>query len=191
MSPPVPTSEVTEAIRRCSATSVAQVVLEPVAPSRWRTMHATWIWCIAKTIALAPQRRPSSKQAARDRLERDAAAAELAAARAPRARLLLAQRVDRLVREARVAVDVVGVGRRDLVGDPADRREERLVDARSTVTLMHSPHRCRAGRARSEIDGDALEDAALVSISSGNSTSNSSSSASITLTLACEVMPAW
>src|SRR5581483_2978464 len=31
-------------------------------PAEWRTMHATWIWCIAKTMPLAPQRRPSAKQ---------------------------------------------------------------------------------------------------------------------------------
>ena len=37
----------------------------------------TWIWCIAKTIALAPQRRPSSKHAAAIVSKRDAAAAEL------------------------------------------------------------------------------------------------------------------
>ena len=34
------------------------------APSTWRTIAAIWIWCIAKTIAVAPHRRPSSKQAA-------------------------------------------------------------------------------------------------------------------------------
>ncbi len=64
MSPPVPSSEVTEATSRCSADDLAQVLLEP-----WRVLEVAgdrdpWIWCIANTIALAPQRRPSSKQAA-------------------------------------------------------------------------------------------------------------------------------
>ena len=82
---------------------------------------ATWIWCIANTIALAPQRRPSSKHAAAIVSKRDAAAAERVGDEGGQ-RLHLAQRLDRLDREARLAVDVVGVRGRDLVGDLADRR---------------------------------------------------------------------
>src|SRR5438874_10011874 len=41
-----------------------------------------------------------------------------------RQRALLAQRIKRLLREARVAVDVLGVRRRDLLGDARDALQE-------------------------------------------------------------------
>ena len=60
-SPPTPTSEVADAIRRWLGDQLAQVVGERRASlGTWRTMHATWIWCIAKIIPLAAQRRESS-----------------------------------------------------------------------------------------------------------------------------------
>jgi hypothetical protein len=43
MSPPVPTSEVTEAISRCSATNARRYSAKCGAPSWWRTIVATWI----------------------------------------------------------------------------------------------------------------------------------------------------
>ena len=119
-------------------------------------MHATWIWCIAKTMAVAPQRRPSSKQAAAIVLERDAAPAELVGHEG-RQRPRLAQRIDGLDREARLAVDVVGVRA------PRPRRRSggcrRGTPGRDRwrCSCRHRPERLEGLRDR----GDALEDAAL------------------------------
>src|SRR5690348_8572723 len=93
------------------------------------------------------------------------------------------QGVERLVREARLLVDAVGVNRRDLVRDTADL----LCESRACVDRCHHSTPSVASAPEIEL---MLSNALLVSISSGNSTSNSSSSASMTLTLACEVMPA-
>ncbi len=61
-----------------------------------------------------------------DRLQRDAATAELGRDEG-RQRPLAAQRLDRLGREARVAVDRDRVGRRELVCHVTDGVEKRLV----------------------------------------------------------------
>ena len=185
MSPPVPTSEVTEAIRRWSARELAQVVLDQSPGSRWRTIVATWIWCMAKTIALAPQRRPSSKQAAASARERDAVAAELRgygadSAPASRSAAIVSggKRASRSTSSAWVAATSSAIR----------RMPSRNARSRSTAMLMR-PRFCSSLERRVDCC-DGLEDAALEH-RSGNSTSKASSSASITLTLACEVMPAW
>ena len=147
-------------------------------------MQATWIWCMAKTMPVAPQRRPSSKQAS--------AIASIEAPAPPssrrdvgRERVRLAQRVDRLAREARLAVDLVGVRRGDLVGDPADGVEQRRVGG-GVAALIPAAPTCSSAAAIEATLSKTLR----FSIESRNSTSKVSSSAIITLTLACEVIPA-
>ena len=112
---------------------------------------------MAKTIALAPQRRPSSKQACASAAKDDAGAAELRGHQgAEGARL--AQRVDRLDREARVAVDVVRVLGGDLVGDPRGRRRGTPLSLAHAGAHAAAPP--RAGRAPA-IAAMRLEHAAL------------------------------
>ena len=59
-SPPVPISDVTDAISRGSSTSPRRYSAKNEPGVAWRAIVTTWIWCIAKTIAVAPQARPSS-----------------------------------------------------------------------------------------------------------------------------------
>jgi len=68
------------------------------------------------TIALAPHRRPSSKQAAGDRLERHATSAQLGGNEG-RQRTLGTQPGDRLGWKASLAIDHVRVGSGELLGD--------------------------------------------------------------------------
>jgi hypothetical protein len=99
---------------------------------------------------------------------------------------LFAEGVDRLAREPRRDVHVVGMDAGDLLGDPPHRVEHDLVgplDRDHEATLVSS-------RTAAPIDA-TLSNICRVSMLSGNSRSNASSSASITLTLACEVIPAW
>jgi len=102
-----------------------------------------------------------------------------------RQRALLAQRIKRLLREARVAVDVLGVRRRDLLGDARDALEEGPVAVDGDA---HDTGSARTSSRASEIAA-MLAKTLRVSMRSGNSTSKRSSSASMTLTLAWEVNP--
>ena len=165
---------------------VAQERVEDAAcPAVARRGMATWIWCIAKTIAVERAARPSSRRprpssssdgaaaAELDRHERRAAAPSAAAPRSPRA-----GSAPRGPRRRRA-------GRGDLAADAA-------TDARSGVRCCGSTRmvmRSHLGRDRG-LDGARCSRTSPCSRRSGNSMSNASSSASMTLTLACEVMPA-
>ena len=187
MSPPVPTSEVTEAIRRCSSATVAQVLLEPrgVVEVAHDAGHLDLVHREdhrARAAAAA-----ELEAGRRDRLEADAAAAELRR-HERRTGPLAPERLDRLDREARVAVDVDRRSAPHLVGDAAYRVQERLVSV--GCTLMRRRLTIAARSSARAIEA-MLSNTPRVSMRSGNSTSKWSSSASITLTLACDVMPAW
>ena len=158
MSPPVPTSEVTEAIEPLLGDELAQVVLEPRRARRGGgRSYATWIWCIAKTIALAPQRRPSSKQAAAIASRRRAGAAELGRARRPTAR------------RASRSASIVSTGKRASrsTSSACGAATSSAIRRTASGTPGRARRRCscrRLPRARSSaaaIDDDALEDAAL------------------------------
>ena len=166
---------------------LAQVVLEPGGPSQVAD-DRHHLDLVHREDHRGGAAAPAELEAGRgERLERDAAAAELRGdegregAVSPSASI--ASRG-----EARLAVDVVGVGGGDLVGDPPDLGEEVLVGRR---------RRCSCELSSSWSSSSAAAIAAMLSntprfsIRSGNSTSKASSSASITLTLAWEVMPAW
>ena len=111
---------------------------------------------MAKTIALAQQRRPSSKQAWAIASQRDAAAAELVGdERREGARV--AQRLQGLARKARLAVDLGGVLGGDVVGDPCGAGPGTGGRCRVVMLTRPRPHRLEGGGDR----GDALEHAAL------------------------------
>ncbi len=158
MSPPVPTSEVTEAIRRCSRRQALQVFLEPggvveVAGDRddLNLMHREDHRARAAATA-------ELEAGGGDRLERDAAAPEPARDEG-RERRLGAQRLDRLDREARVAVDGVGVRRSELVGDATHGAQEGLV---AVDGYAHETGDSASQLVQRRLDRrDALEHAAL------------------------------
>src|SRR5206468_4476667 len=98
-----------------------------------------------------------------------------------RQRPLLLERVDGFARKARVPVDVVGVRRGELLADPADGSEERVL-----AQAAASPLSCSSAARIAAM----LANVFRVSISSGNSTSKAFSRPSITFTLAWELIPA-
>ena len=145
MSPPVPTSDVTEAIRRCSRDQRAQIVLEPA--------RAVDVADEARDLDLVHREDHAARPAPPSELEprrghvRDPepAAAELLRHECgERTRLL--QRVECLARKPRLLVDVVGVQRRDLVGDPPDFVDERRRRSSIVAIASFDPQACeRAG----------------------------------------------
>src|SRR6185312_9151152 len=92
-------------------------------------------------------------------------------------RPLLAERVDRLAREARVCVDVGGMLGRDVLRDPGNGIDERAVGTHERDAHAATPS-CSSSIA-SRIEA-TLSNTLRLSIASGNSRSNSFSSASIT-----------
>ena len=185
-SPPTPTSDVTDAIRRCSRDEVGEVVVEE--------RRADAVPHDAADLDLVhredhPGRRAGSAEleagvprARRTRRPRRRASGHV---RATGRRLPVARRRASCGKRASRST-IVGCCGGDRVGDPADAVEEGLRRGRPSRS-----RRSLAGELLERVADrrDALEDAAR-SIRSGNSTSNSFSSASIRLTLACEVMPA-
>ena len=184
MSPPVPISDVTDAISRWSRTRLPQVALEPRRPGSvtddrrdldlvHREDHAA---CPAATAelerraAMVSKREPATAVLGRDEGSQ---------------RALRAECVQRLGREPRLAVDAAGVRRSDLVGDPPDRRQEGLVSLDRDGRHAGDPERLE--RLADEL---TLWKTVRFSIASGNSISKAASRASIRFTLACDVIPA-
>ena len=135
MSPPVPISEVTEAISRCSRAQLAQVALEPAAVVE----VARRSWRPGSGASRTPSRWPSSGGRARSSSGRSSRASTppppSSSGTQRRQRAGVAQRVDRLAREAGIAIDLVRVDGGHLLGDPPDLRRGRP-GPRSTATLM-------------------------------------------------------
>ena len=152
-----------------------------------------WIWCIAKTIALAPQRRPSSKQAVAIVSNATPPPPSSVGMKADSAPSVRSASIASVGKRASRSTEI-GIWRRELVRQRIDARmvtlEKRLVASPLTRLMTARVSRPKLDRAPCSI-AEMLSNTLRLSMRSGNSMSKWSSSASITFTLAWEVMPAW